>query len=141
MAVVQLDYEPNSTSLDEYLRYCQIIADAFTKALDQNECNVKVVVGIAQELTNQRDEVKDLWEIMKPDVYVPPAAGDEDIYTNADTTVTIVDTPSTLNDSEINAIKKKLKEACYDCDYGLPGIDFNNSFNWSFDKLKASLEG
>lgn len=140
MAVVQLDYEPNSTSLDEYLRYCQIIADAFTKALDQNECNVKVVVGIAQELTNQKNEVEDLWEIMKPDVYIPPTADDEDIYTNDDTTVTIVDTPSSLNTSEINAIKNKLKEACYDCDYGLPGIDFNNNFNWSFDKLKASLE-
>jgi predicted NodU family carbamoyl transferase len=38
---------------------------------------------IAQELTNQRDEVQDLWEIMKPDVYIPPAAGDEDIYTKA----------------------------------------------------------
>ena len=118
MAVVQLDYEENSTSLDEYLRYCQIIADAFTKALDQNECNVKVVVGIAQELTNQRDEVEDLWEIMKPDVYVPPTAGDEDIYTNVDDTVTVVDSPSKISSSQVAAIKQKLKEACYDCDYG-----------------------
>lgn len=140
MAVVQLDYEENSTSLDEYLRYCQIIADAFTKALDQNECNVKVVVGIAQELTNQRDEVEDLWEIMKPDVYVPPTAGDEDIYTNVDDTVTVVDSPSKISSSQVAAIKQKLKEACYDCDYGLPSLDFNENFNWSFDKLKASLE-
>lgn len=138
MAVVQLDFEEPSTSLDEYLRYCQIIADAFTKALDQNECNVKIVIGIAQELSIQRDEVEDLWEMMKPDVYIP-TNGKEDIYKDEETYTALYNTGD-IPASTIAAIKQKMKDSCYDCEFGWPKIDFNENFTFSFDKLKASLK-
>lgn len=140
MAIVELNHEETSTTLDEYLRYCQIIADAFTNALDQNECNVKVVVGIAQELTNQRDEVEDLWEIMKPDVYNPPTGDSQEVSKDDGKNNIIYEEPTTITENDIKAIKKKIKEACYDCDYGWPALDFNNNFDWSFQKLKASLD-
>lgn len=141
MAVVQLDFEETSSSLDEYLRYCQIISDAFARSLDQNECNIKVVIGIAQELTNQQNEVEDLWEFMKPDVYIPPTGTSQDVYKEEDGTDTVVNNDSsTISPSAVAAIKNKIKEACYDCDYGWPGINFNENFNWSFEKLKLSLD-
>lgn len=139
MATVQLDYEEPSTSLDEYMRYCQLIADAFTKALDQNECNVKVVIGIAQELTTQRDEVEDLWEMMKPDVYIP-SNGQESIYKDEETYTALYESGETISESTIAAIKSKIKDSCYDCDFGWPKINFNENFSFSFNKLKASLQ-
>lgn len=141
MAIIELNHEENSTTIDEYLRYCQIISDAFTKALDQNECNVKVLVGIAQELTNQKEEVEDLWEIMKPDVYLPPGPGEQVVIKDLDNNPSVIDQPTNTNQNNaINTIRQKMKDSCYDCDLGWPGLDFNENFNWSFQKLKASLD-
>ena len=114
MAVVQLNYEENASTLDEYLRYCQLIADAFSKSLDQNECNIKVVIGIAQELTNQKNEVEDLWEFMKPDVYIPPTGTSSEVYQEEDGTSTVVeDEAQTISAATVSAIKNKIKESCY----------------------------
>jgi hypothetical protein len=33
-----------------------------------------------------------------------------------------------------------MKDSCYHCDIGWPGLDFNENFNWSFQKLKVSLD-
>ena len=141
MAVIELNHEESSTTLDEYLRYCQIISDAFTKALDQNECNVKVLVGIAQEITNQKEEVEDLWEIMKPEVYIPPATGEQVVVKDLDNNLSVVEQPTNTNqNNSINTVKRKMKDSCYHCDIGWPGLDFNENFNWSFQKLKASLD-
>lgn len=141
MAVIELNHEEASTTLDEYLRYCQIISDAFTKALDQNECNVKVLVGIAQEITNQKEEVEDLWEIMKPEVYIPPAVGEQVVVKDLDNNLSVVEQPTNTNqNNSIATVKRKMKDSCYDCDIGWPGLDFNENFNWSFQKLKASLD-
>ena len=141
MAVIELNHEEASTTLDEYLRYCQIISDAFTKALDQNECNVKILVGIAQEITNQKEEVEDLWEIMKPEVYIPPAAGEQVVVKDSDNKLSVVEQPTNTNqNNSIDIVKRKIKVTCYFCDVGWPGIDFNENFNWSFQKLKASLD-
>ena len=53
---VSIEYEEETSNIDEYLYYAQLISQAFTKALDQQECNVKIVIGLAEEIESQKEK-------------------------------------------------------------------------------------
>ena len=67
--MIKVEFKEESNQSDEYLRYAQLIINAFTKALDQNECSVKALVGIHEEIRDQKQVVEDLWEMTKTNNY------------------------------------------------------------------------
>ena len=60
----------------EALSYAQTVSNFFIDAIDQNDCNVKVVLGFYQELKDTVDSIEDLNTAFKkprPDSYRPGA--------------------------------------------------------------------
>lgn len=137
--MIEIDYTEPESNVDEILRYSQLISDAFSKALDQNECNLKVVVGLAQEIEDRKKDVEDLWEIMNPVVYIPTTVQ----TTTEGNTVYQIPLDSTGNaavDITKAAIKNYLNSKCIDCGLGWPSVDFNSTFDFSMNNLRASLD-
>lgn len=137
---VSITYEEQSSNMDEMLHYAQLISEAFTKALDQNECNVKLLIGFAEEINIGKDELEDIVDIIDNDGKTPTPPIVEDIPDpDVDDVITPTEptpyTPETTED-----IIKKLKEACLDCEFGFPSIDLNNNLDFAFDKLRAMLD-
>lgn len=138
---VSIEYEEETSNIDEYLYYAQLISQAFTKALDQQECNVKIVIGLAEEIESQKEKVEDLRDLVENP---SGAVGGDPLQSDVDGSQLEGDN---LNNLEGNLeglssqeIAKKLKDACIDCEFNFPVLNFNSNFDWSFDKLKASLE-
>lgn len=138
---VSVNYVEDTSNYDELLHYAQTIAQAFAKALDQNECSVKILIGLSEEIATEKDKVKDLFELSKD----PSSSLDNRIIQDGDTNNLIEDKPAnaTLKDIDYLSIKEiipKLRNECLDCDFNFPSLDFSSNFDWSFDKLKASLD-
>ncbi len=140
--MINIDYKEETTNTDEYLRYCQLIIQAFTKALDQNECTVKVLVGIHNEINDQKQTLQDLWDLTRTDNYKQTGNGVQNpVVDKQDEIKDIVeDKEKELDKDSVLYIKDSLKNRCIDCDYDWPKINFANNFKFSFDKLKASLQ-
>lgn len=136
---VSITYDEQSSNLDETLHYAQLISEAFTKALDQNECNVKLLIGFAEEINRGKDELEDLVEIITdPNTSINPPIVEDVPNPNVDNIIKPTEptpyTPETTDD-----ILRKLRESCLDCEFGFPDIDFNGNLNFAFDKLRAML--
>ena len=50
----------NASKKSEILAHTQTISNFFTDAIDQNDCNVKVVIGFYQELDETINSIIDL---------------------------------------------------------------------------------
>ena len=140
--MISVEYkEESSNQSDEYLRYAQLIINAFTKALDQNECNVKALVGIHEEIRDQKQTLEDLWDLTKTNKHEKNNNNRQKVPVFSDDSISdfIIDTNEPLNNDITNSIKDKLKSRCIDCDYDWPKIDFEHNFAYSFEKLRASL--
>lgn len=136
---VNITYEEESSNLDEVLMYAQLISEAFTKALDQNECNVKLLIGFAEEIRQGKDEIEDMVDLIEdPDKVVrPPYVTDVPNPDVNDIIKPVEPTPSIpTNKSDVY---KKVKDSCLDCEFGLPTLDFNGNLGFAFDKLRAML--
>lgn len=140
--MLNIDYKEENTNSAEYLRYCQLIIQAFTKALDQNECTVKVLVGIHNEIKDQRDTLEDLWNITRTDNNKENGNGiKKPVVDKEDEIKEIVeDKEKSLDKDSVSYIKDSLKNRCIDCDYDWPKINFSENFRHSFEKLRVSLQ-
>ena len=120
----------------EVLAYAQTISNFFVEALDQNDCNVKVVVGFYQELDDTIDSVLDLNEAFKPPADIPdrnlPQAPPLDFDE-------IIEKPLE-SDFITAAAVEALKERCFDCNLKLPKINFSNDLDFLHNKLTFQLE-
>ena len=139
--MIAVSYKEETSQTDEYLRYAQLIINAFTKALDQNECNVKALVGIHEEITDQKKTLEDLWDLTKTNNHTKNNNNRQKVPVFSDDYISdfILDTNTSLDNDMTNVIKDRLKSRCIDCDYDWPKIDFEQNFAFSFEKLKASL--
>lgn len=139
--MIKVEFKEESSQSDEYLRYAQLIINAFTKALDQNECSVKALVGIHEEIRDQKQVVEDLWEMTKTNNYRRNNNNRQRVPVFKDDYISdfIYDSNDDLSDDITENIKNRLKEKCIDCDYDWPKLSFEQNFRFSFDKLKASL--
>lgn len=136
---VNLTYEEQTSNIDETLLYAQIIAEAFTKALDSNECNVKILIGFAEEIEREKANLEDIITLVEDPLKVVDNTKVADV-----TTPSIKDTYEEATVSEvlaenIAAVSRKLKDSCIDCKFAFPTIDLNFNFNFAFDKLKAMI--
>lgn len=140
--MINIEYKEDSSNTDEYLRYCQLVIQAFTKALDQNECSVKVLVGIHTEIKNEKETLEDLWNITRTDSYRDTGLSDRRPVVDKEDEIReiIVDPEKELDKDSVLYIKDNLKSRCIDCDYDWPKINFSDNLLYSFEKLKASLQ-
>lgn len=139
--MINIEYKEDVSNTDEYLRYSQLIIQAFTKALDQNECTVKALVGIHTEIKDQKETLEDLWNITQTDSNKDGVGITKPVVDKEDEIKEIVADPEKeLDKDSVLYIKDNLKSRCIDCDYDFPKINFNNNLGYSFDKLKTSLQ-
>lgn len=140
--MINIEYKEDVTDTDEYLRYCQLVIQAFTKALDQNECTVKALVGIHTEIKDQKETLQDVWDMTQTNKYTDSGNGiTKPVVDKEDEIKEIVADPEKeLDKDSVLYIKDNLKSRCIDCDYDFPKINFNDNLSYSFDKLKTSLQ-
>ena len=141
---VQVEFTEETNISGVYMTYCQTILEAFTKALDKNECNVRVLISAHNEIKDQQDELKDLYEITQKDsklpvdtskkIYIRPKNPNEIIRT-------LIDNPDKpIDNIALDALKNGLNDDCIDCKFKFPKINFTSNLRFSFEKLKVSLE-
>lgn len=129
----------NNNAKSEYLAYAQTISNFFVDALDQNDCNVKVVVGFYQELDDTIESIKDLDNAFKPSTTLPSF---DDIKRPSNPIIEpdkVIDNPLT-SDEITQAAIETLKEKCFRCHLEMPKINFHNDLSFLVNKLKGQLE-
>lgn len=129
----------NNNAKLEYLAYAQTISNFFVDALDQNDCNVKVVVGFYQELDDTIESIKDLDNAFKPSTTLPSF---DDIKRPSNPIIEpdkVIDNPLT-SDEITQAAIETLKEKCFRCHLEMPKINFHNDLSFLVNKLKGQLE-
>ena len=107
--MISVEYkEESSNQSDEYLRYAQLIINAFTKALDQNECNVKALVGIHEEIRDQKQTLEDLWDLTKTNKHEKNNNNRQKVpvFSNDSISDFIIDTNEPLNNDITNSINR-----------------------------------
>ena len=141
---VQVEFTEETNISGVYMSYCQTILEAFTKALDKNECNVRILISAHNEIKDQQDELKDLYEIVQKDSKLPKDANKKVFIrpNNPDDVIrTLIDNPDKPVDSTaLDALKNGLNDDCIDCKFKFPKINFTSNLRFSFEKLKVSLE-
>ena len=141
---VQVEFTEEVNISGVYMTYCQTILEAFTKALDKNECNVRILISAHNEIKDQQDELKDLYEITQKDsklpvdtskkIYIRPKNPNEIIRT-------LIDNPDKpIDNIALDALKNGLNDDCIDCKFKFPKINFTSNLRFSFEKLKLSLK-
>lgn len=110
------------------LAYAQTIANFFMEAIEQNDCNVKIVMGFYHDLEDTVNSVKDLEKAFTPtpSLNIP--------YTNTNYPGT------SLSGPELQAAIKALKDKCFNCKLSLPKITFDKDFKFLHNKLTVQLE-
>lgn len=139
MLIYNLNAEHHSHR-QRVMAQAQTIMNYFVDALEQNECNVKLVVGMYTEIKDTLDGIKDLENaiyqpIYSPDYwkaggagYVPP--------TSVSPEVPIEQAPPAL----VEEAKEALKERCFSCRVGLPTFEATFDVDFMYEKLKVQLE-
>jgi hypothetical protein len=110
------------------LAYAQTIANFFMEAIEQNDCNVKIVMGFYHDLEDTVNSVKDLEKAFTPtpSLNIP--------YTNT------IYPGTSLSGPELQAAIKALKDKCFNCKLSLPKITFDKDFKFLHNKLNIQLE-
>lgn len=128
----------NASKKSEILAHTQTISNFFTDAIDQNDCNVKVVIGFYQELDETINSIIDLDKAFKPkpmEWYRPPT---EDVVKPEDILVGKED-EELKNEVITKAAIKALKDSCFTCRFSLPRFNFDNDLGFLYEKLKLQL--
>lgn len=131
------NYNTNGRSdKHEVLAYAQTISNFFIEALDQNDCNVKVVVGFYQELDDTVESILDLNEAFKKPIAV---TNKKKPYDRPLTYDDIIEKPLE-SDFITAAAVESLKNKCFDCNLQMPKINFSNDLDFLSNKLSFQLE-
>lgn len=131
------NYDTNGRSdKHEVLAYAQTISNFFIDALDQNDCNVKVVVGFYQELDDTIDSILDLNEAFKKPIAV---ADKKKPYKRPLEYDDIIEKPLETDFITAAAVES-LKNKCFNCNLQMPKINFSNDLAFLTNKLTSQLE-
>lgn len=140
---VQVEFTEEVNISGVYMTYCQTILEAFTKALDKNECNVRILISAHNEIKDQQDELKDLYEIVQKDSKLPKDANKKVFIRPRnpnDVIRTLIDNPDKpIDNTALDVIKNGLNNDCIDCKFKFPKINFTSNLRFSFEKLKISI--
>ena len=123
---MDINYKSDNTGSNTILHSAQLIANAFAKGLEDNNCLLILPVGLHQEIQTNIKDVEDLVEMI-------------DNINNS------IDNPSKegSSDSILNVLNSDLQDAkdkCFVCKLEVPKIDFNVNLKASLGKLKAQIQ-
>ena len=122
---MDINYTNSNANVNSILYEAQLIATAFSKALEDNNCLLILPIGLHQEINNGIKDVEDLVKTI------------DDINNNLDKEVEV--TTDTVLDVLDEAIKES-KEKCFTCKLEMPGIDFNVDLKGALDRLSAQID-
>lgn len=117
----------------EILAHAQTISNFFLDALEQNDCNLKIVVGFYFEIDDSINTATDIANALTPEI--PTVKNKKPTGTYSDTPSVILRTPDGI-DQAVQALKQK----CFDCKLSLPKIKFEKDFRFSYNKLSLQLD-
>ena len=123
---MEFKYTSNSVDVNDVLYNAQLISNAFSKTMEDNNCLLMLSIGLHQEIDNT---VKDL----------------EDLVNNVSDTNDLLDKEEDTDSSEdildtINDIISDLKDKCFQCDLKIPDLDFDMDLNAVLAALKAQID-
>ena len=127
----------NSSDKTRVLAHAQTVSNFFVEAIDQNDCNVKVVIGFYQELDDTINSILDLDKAFNPtplEWYKTPLRDPSPLED-----YTYVEEPL-ISDYITEAAIKALKDRCINCSLKLPRVNFHNDLNFLFEKLSLQLD-
>lgn len=119
----------------EILAHAQTISNFFIDAIEQNDCNLKVVIGYYFELDDSMKTAEDLAKALEADPITNPTRFTTPSTSYIGTPSVIIKTPEGI-DQAVNA----LKDRCFDCKLSLPKIKFEKDFRFIYNKLTFQLE-
>lgn len=123
---MNIDYKSSNTNVNSILYEAQLIANAFSKALEDNNCLLILPVGLHQEISTNIQDLEDLIDL------VDEVNNGLDGITNEGNQASVLDT----SDSIINDAKNR----CLNCKLELPGVDFEIDLKGALNKLKAQID-
>ena len=123
---MEFKYTSNSVDVNDVLYNAQLISNAFSKTMEDNNCLLMLSIGLHQEIDNT---VKDL----------------EDLVNNVSDTNDLLDKEEDTDSGEdildtINDIISDLKDKCFQCDLKIPDLDFDMDLNAVMAALKAQID-
>ena len=123
---MEFKYTSNSVDVNDVLYNAQLISNAFSKTMEDNNCLLMLSIGLHQEIDNT---VKDL----------------EDLVNNVSDTNDLLDKEEDTDSGEdildtINDIISDLKDKCFQCDLKIPDLDFDMDLNAVMATLKAQTD-
>lgn len=139
MLIVENTKTNNSSEKHTILAHAQTISNFFVEALDQNDCNVKVVIGFYQEMDDTINSIYDLDKAVNPTKLkeYPNRKRVEDLSKVED----FLEVPSNLgSEVVVQAAVKALKDRCFDCKFEMPKLTINNDLKFLFNKLQLQLD-
>ena len=123
---MEFKYTSNSVDVNDILYNAQLISNAFSKTMEDNNCLLMLSIGLHQEIDNT---VKDL----------------EDLVNNVSDTNDLLDKEEDTDSGEdildtINDIISDLKDKCFQCDLKIPDLDFDMDLNAVMAALKDQID-
>ena len=123
---MEFKYTSNSVDVNDVLYNAQLISNAFSKTMEDNNCLLMLSIGLHQEIDNT---IKDL----------------EDLVNNVSDTNDLLDKEEDTDSGEdildtINDIISDLKDKCFQCDLKIPDLDFDMDLNAVMAALKDQID-
>lgn len=136
---INLTHEENNSTIDQTLYYAQIISEAFTNSLDKNQCNIKVVLSLSQEIVDETNSLEEIYNYSRnPIESIISYSNDSTNYSSIDQAIK-TDIENRVSQDNAQSIIEALKESCIDCKFSFPKLDINSHISYSFDKLRLLL--
>lgn len=129
----------NHSNRQQIMAQAQTIMNFFTDAVEQNDCNVKIVIGFYTEIQDTINSINDLEGAFNQPVYQPDYW--KSFQDNDWTVDHTPDTPPLLTDTAVlEEAKKAIKNRCFNCRLSLPKVDVSFDRDFLFNKLSLQLE-
>lgn len=126
---MKLNYKDSSSDVSETLYSAQLLADAFTKTIEENNCLSMLPITLHQNIVNSIDDVVNLVDLQNDvDPTKKPTSGGNTGKTSA----------AQVLDSITQATQQH-KNSCFNCKLSLPKVKFSIDLNSALNKLKADL--
>lgn len=122
---MDFNYSSPSVDINDLLYNAELITNAFSKVLEENNCLLMLCIGLHQNINSNIKDLEDL---------VENVSDTNEILDGNTETGTATDILNIIND-----IVEDLKSKCFQCDLKFPDIDFNINLKGIIDDLKAQI--
>ena len=126
-----------NSSEKQILAFAQTITNYFLEALEQNDCNVKIVLGFYHEIEDTVASIEDLSDAFYP---IELNGWDRPIVTYPEREQSSAFTYRRDDSPGMDAAIEALKQRCFNCKLKLPKITFSHDFKFLYNKLNLKFE-